>query len=72
MLLQLRDYIKRGQVVSMEQLTREFHIDKQALQPMLDIWVTKGVIKPCQGMLACGRRCSSSCNVNTPVFYQWL
>ncbi len=71
MLLQLRDYIKRGQVVSIEQLTREFHIDKQALQPMLDIWVAKGAIQPCQGRVACGSGCVS-CNINTPVFYQWL
>lgn len=71
MLIQLRDYIKRGQVVSLEQLTREFHIDKQALQPMLDIWVAKGVIQPCQEKAVCGSGCSS-CKINMPVFYQWL
>ena len=45
MLLQIRDFIQREQVASTQQLAREFHIDEKALQPMLDIWVNKGVIK---------------------------
>lgn len=44
MLLQIRDYINREQLVSTKQLMREFKVDYSALQPMLDLWVKKGVI----------------------------
>jgi hypothetical protein len=71
MLLQLRDYIKKGQTVSIEQLAREFHIDSQALQPMLDIWVNKGVVKKHDKKLSCKTLCSS-CNINNPVYYHWI
>lgn len=46
MLLEIRQYILRHGVVSTQQLARAFQLDSQALQPMLDIWVKKGVIRP--------------------------
>ena len=63
MLLQLRDFIQREQLVSTQQLVREFHVDEQALQPMLDVWVSKGVIEPCQDddcKSSCARWCKKS------------
>ena len=69
MLLLIRDYIHREQVVSTQQLAREFHIDEEALQPMLDIWVKKGVIKPCQETTGCQSTCSG-CKTKAPVFYE--
>lgn len=44
MLLQLRDFIAREGVVSTEQLTRAFQMDFSALQPMLERFVSQGVI----------------------------
>lgn len=70
MLLKIRDYIQREQVVSTQQLTREFHVDEQALMPMLDIWVSKGVIKRCQDKAKCQSACSSRCKINAPVFFE--
>ena len=66
MLLQIRDFIHREQVVSMQQLSREFHIEEQALQPMLDIWVRRGVIRECQAKASCQTKCF---RCNTPKFY---
>lgn len=71
MLLNIRDFIQRERVVSTQQLSREFHIDEQALQPMLDIWVRKGMIKPCQDKTGCQSACLR-CKVNSPIFYEWL
>ena len=71
MLLQLRNYIQRSQVVSTQQLSREFHVDEQALQPMLEIWVRKGVIRLCQEKVACKSSCSR-CSTNAPVFYEFV
>ncbi len=69
MLLQIRDYIQREQVASTQQLAREFHIDELALQPMLDIWLSKGAIEKCQEKAGCQSACSR-CKTNAPVFYQ--
>lgn len=68
MLLKIRDFIQREQVASTQQLSREFHIDEQALQPMLDIWVRKGVIVPCQEKAGCQSVCAG-CNTRALVFY---
>lgn len=68
MLLQLRDYIQRERVVSIQQLTREFHVDEPALQPMLDLWVKKGAIRAHHDKKACQSACSR-CSSSTIVFY---
>ena len=70
MLLQIRDYIQREQVASTQQLAREFRIDEQALQPMLDIWVKKGVIEQCQEKAGCQSTCSR-CKTDAPVFFRY-
>lgn len=70
MLLQIRDFIQREHVVSTQQLSREFHIDEQALLPMLDIWVSKGVIKRCQEKAGCQSACMTRCKGNAPVYYE--
>ena len=70
MLLKLRDFIQREQVVSTEQLARVFHVDEYALQPMLEIWTRRGVIRPCVKKEACQSTCFR-CRMKTPVFYQY-
>lgn len=69
MLLQIRDFIRESQVASTQQMARAFHVDEQALQPMLDIWVRKGVIERCHEETACASACKR-CKTNGPVFYQ--
>lgn len=69
MLLQIRDYICREGIVSTQQLTREFSVDLPALQPMLDLWMKKGVIDKCQKQSGCQRRCFKC---STPEYYEYL
>jgi hypothetical protein len=71
MLLQLHDYICREQVVSTQQLTREFHLDLSALQPMLDFWIGKGVLRKCQEPSACKSSCFK-CRIKPIEYYQYL
>lgn len=71
MLLQIRDFIHREQVVSTQQLTREFQVDEQALQPMLDIWIRKGVIRQCQDKASCQSSCFR-CSKKVPMYYQYV
>lgn len=71
MLLQIRDYIRRQGVVSTQQLTREFRLDLGALQPMLDLWVSKGMIGKCHEKANCQSACFK-CRVKPLEYYQYL
>lgn len=69
MLLQLLDYIQRQRLVSLQQLSRTFHMDPYALQPLLDKWVARGKIVVCQEKKkACQSMCAR-CHVSPVVFY---
>jgi hypothetical protein len=71
MLLQIRDFIQRERVVSTQQINREFHLDDQALEPMLAIWVRRGIIRRCDEKQDCQSSCVG-CQTNRPVFYQYM
>lgn len=68
MLLQIRDYICCQGVVSTQQLTREFRLELPALQPMLDLWVSKGVINKCQEKANCQSACFK-CRIQVLDYY---
>lgn len=70
MLLQIRDFIHREGLVSTQQLSREFQMERSALQPILDLWVSKGVIKKCQEESSCQSACFK-CRT-PPEYYQYL
>lgn len=70
MLLQIRDFIRQQKVASTQQMSREFSIDLQALQPMLDIWLGKGIIGRCEEETACRSACGK-CR-QPPVYYCYL
>lgn len=70
MLLLIRNYIQRENVVSTQQLTREFQLDLAALQPMLDIWVAKGIIAQCSSEASCRNSCFK-CRT-PPQYYRYL
>lgn len=70
MLLQIRDFIQREKVVSTQQLTREFQVDEQALLPMLDCWIKKGVIHSWQEKTTCQSACFR-CTPTRPLYYEY-
>lgn len=70
MLLQLRDYFQKHQRVSTEQLARHFHIDEQALEPMLFFWEKKGLITLCDARQSCQSPCGKCSTRKTVVYYQ--
>ena len=70
MLLQIRDYLRQEKIASNQQIAREFHLDLTALQPMLDVWLSKGVVALCQEKSACQSRCFK-CQTQPPVYYQY-
>lgn len=70
MLFEIRDYLRREKIASNQQLAREFHLDLAALQPMLEVWIRKGVISCCQEKSLCQSRCFK-CHKEPPVYYQY-
>ncbi len=70
MLLQIRNYIQTQNIVSTQQLTREFRLDISALQPMLTLWEQKGVIEKCNQKSACASTCFK-CRT-PPEYYQFI
>ncbi|VEG91371.1 FeoC-like transcriptional regulator [Legionella spiritensis] len=72
MLLQILDFIRQQKITSSQQLAREFHLDNQALQPMLEIWLRKGRIRVCEQKGACKSRCFKCRTGEPPVFYRYL
>jgi hypothetical protein len=70
-LLALRNYIAKEKHVSIEQLARVFQIDSRALEPMLDIWVTRGVITEAAETKACATACKG-CRPDISKHYQYL
>lgn len=68
MLLQIRNYIARERVVSTQQLSREFHLEPSALQPMLDFWLRKGIISKHAAKVQCKKACFK-CQT-PPEYYQ--
>lgn len=69
MLLQIRDYIQQGGVVSTQQLTREFRVALSALQPMLDFLMGKGLISKCNQQSNCQSSCFK-CRSQPIEYYQ--
>jgi len=71
-LLQLRDYLAKEQFVSLEQLARVFKTDKTALEPMLDVWVARGVLQQVDEQKnACATACGG-CGGDTPKCYRYV
>lgn len=67
MLLQIRDYLAREHVASLQQIARAFRLDSDALVPMLAIWERRGVIRA----RGAGSACKGGC-VRCPVVYQYV
>lgn len=57
-LRELKQFILSSRVVSLQQLSRHFQIEADALLPMLQIWQRKGVIRPCESSRGCSKPCS--------------
>lgn len=70
MLLQIRDFIFKEKLVSIQQLSRFFKLDEAALEPMLTLWVNKGVIRPCEAKVGCQARCFRCVTKRATMFYQ--
>ncbi|STX52724.1 FeoC like transcriptional regulator [Legionella busanensis] len=70
MLLQILNYLRREGIASNQQLAREFNLDLMALEPMLDIWLKRGIIAFCQNEVHCQKSCLKNCHKQAVVYYR--
>jgi hypothetical protein len=68
-LLALRDYLAKEKLASLEQLARLFKLDANALEPMLDVWIKRGVIEQDTNQKACASTCLGCESV---MYYRYL
>ena len=75
MLLQIREFLRREKIASNQQIARVFHVDLSALEPMLEIWLRKGVLAYAKDetQTSCAKRGTcSSCRTQSIVYYCYI
>jgi hypothetical protein len=75
MLLQLREFLRREKIASNQQIARAFHIDLNALEPMLEIWLRKGVLAYAQKAVqtSCANRgACAGCRTPSVIYYRYV
>jgi FeoC like transcriptional regulator len=68
MLSTIREFIQTNQMVSKEQIAREFYLTYSALEPILELLILRKEIRKIEGEL-CGKRCG---DCEAPIYYEWL
>jgi putative ferrous iron transport protein C len=72
----IRDYIQLKGRANLQDVARHFRLPESAVQPMLNFWVNKGVIKLIDNdALTCaGKHCSTciSCHLTVYPNYAWV
>jgi len=71
MILALKTYFAKHKLVSTRQLSKEFMTTSLALEPMLQHWLNKGLIKPYQPCNSCSMACGG-CSSPLDHWYQWV
>ena len=74
MLLQIREFFRLEKIASNQQLARFFHVDLSALEPMLEIWLRRGVLAYAQEQrqVACKSHCARSQCSTSVIYYRYV
>lgn len=70
MIIELKAYIAKHQTVNLVQLCKAFMTNAQTLEPMLQHWLNKGLIKPYSPCNSCQISCQG-CSTAISHWYQW-
>lgn len=68
MLVRILDYLRHEKIASNQQIARAFAIESDALQPMLELWVKRGVIRLCGTKKSC--QSCTKCQPATLDYYE--
>jgi FeoC like transcriptional regulator len=70
MILALKAYIAQHKLVNTVKLCEVFAVTAEALEPMLQHWVQKGLLKPYEPCKNCHQLCHG-CPSATPAWFLW-
>jgi len=71
-LLELKEYLKNRNIVSINDLFIHFRTSPETLEPMLEHWIRKGKLRKETAESSCGgKHASCSCGGSRDIWYQW-
>ena len=70
-LFEIRDYMKKRMQASLDELTVVFKRSEAELQPLLDRWVSKGMIE-CLDKGGCAKGACRGCPMSCSTYYRWV
>lgn len=72
-LIELKEYLKDRNVVSLNDLGLHFKVSAETLEPMLEQWIRKGKLRKESSGGSCGEKHSAcSCGGSRQSWYQWI
>lgn len=72
-LLELKEYMKSRNIVSINDLSVRFKTTPDTLEPMLEHWIRKGkLLKETAGGSCGGKHGTCTCGDSKQVWYQWV
>ena len=72
-LLELKEYLKSRDIVSINDLCIHFRTSPETLEPMLEHWIRKGKLSRESSGASCGGKHSiCSCGESEQIWYQWI
>jgi len=72
-LLELKEYLQHGDIVSIHDLSIHFKASSETLEPMLEHWIRKGKLRKETAESSCGgKHASCSCGGSRGIWYQWI
>ncbi|HID97692.1 MAG TPA: sugar metabolism transcriptional regulator [Thermodesulfobacteriaceae bacterium] len=66
----LRQYLQKRKLVPLIDILNHFRLDKDVIEPMLELWIKKGKVKRHKGDAACRNACCK-CDPASIEFYEW-
>lgn len=71
LLSDIKTYLKKQGQQSLLQLSRQFNVQTDIIQDMLNLLVRKGQVRLCMKTPRCGKQCSQ-CSVLVTQIYEWV
>lgn len=73
-LIELKQHLQTVRIATLAGLCAIFKMEPTTIQPMLDFWIKKGVLRRCQNPTNCQSACSSclQCGIQKNDYYEWV
>ena len=71
MLLLLRDFLRQKHTANLQEIAWHLKQSPELTRTLLEHWIRKGRVSPCEKPSGCGTRCQS-CRPEYAQVYQWV